>query len=224
MSEDTRVGMPAPGWLYDAETGQTRWWNGVRWTDHAKPLDPVVRTGTAYTPVTAGAETPHTAPSSKNGPAKASLVLLLLSVLGVAGLVWLATGMNPAAAMVLGIAQIGLLVAAFVLAVIGLVIAIRRPTRKREAIFGLVLSAALLGFLAFRIATAPGAVDAAALEGEIAAWAIGQTGDVSQVTCPDTPPQATGAVFTCSVVGASGAEWEVAVTVNADSVTWEPAP
>lgn len=224
MSEDTRVGMPAPGWLYDAETGQTRWWNGVRWTDHAKPLDPVVRTSTDYQPVAAAATTSFAPPSSKNGPAKASLVLLLISVLGVAGLVWLATGMDPATAMVLGFAQVGLLVAALVLSIIGLVIAIRRPTRKREAVFGLVLSVILLGFVMFRIVTAPGAVDAAALEGEIAAWAIGQTGEVSQVTCPETPPQAVGAVFTCNVVGAGGSEYEVAVTVHADSVTWELAP
>ena len=110
-------------------------------------------------------------------------------------------------------------IAALVLSTVGLVIAIRRPTREREAVFGLVLSILLLGFVAFRLATAPGFVDSAALEGEIAAWAIGQTGEVSQVTCPDAPPQASGAVFTCSVVGASGAEWEVAVTVHADSAS-----
>ncbi len=224
MSEDTRVGMPAPGWLYDPETGRTRWWNGVRWTDHAKPLDPVVRTTGEVQAVPPPPSARDAQPTSKNGPARAALVLLLISVLGVAGLVWLATGLNPAVGAVLGFVQIGVLVAAFVLSIVGLVLAIRRPTRKGEAIFGLVLSAILLGFLAFRIVTAPAAVDAVALEGEIAAWALGQTGEVSQVTCPDSPPRAVGAVFTCSVVGASGDEWEVAVTVNADSVTWEPAP
>ncbi len=220
MSEDIRVGMPAPGWRYDAETDQTRWWDGVRWTDDAKPLDPVVRTG----PQPAVPVTTSPPSSSKNGPATAALVLLLISVLGIAGIVWFATGMNPVTASLLGLAQIGVLVVAFLLSLAGLVVAIRRPTRKREAVFGLVLSTLLLGFLVVRIATATGVVDASALEGEIAAWALGQTGEVSQVTCPDTPPQATGAVFTCTVVGASGAEWDVAVTVQDGSITWEPAP
>ncbi|WP_374313538.1 DUF4333 domain-containing protein [Microbacterium sp.] len=224
MSEDIRVGMPAPGWRYDAATDRTRWWDGVRWTDDAKPLDPVVRTGPQAAVSAQGSAAPGSKPSTKNGPATAALVLLVLSMLGVAGIVWFASGMNPATATLLGLAQIGVLVAALVLSLVALVVAIRRPTRKRRAVVALVLSAVLLGFLVFRIATAPGAVDASALESEIAAWALGETGEVSQATCPDTPPQATGAVFTCSVVGASGAEWEVAVTVQADSVTWEPAP
>jgi hypothetical protein len=224
MSEDTRVGAPAPGWLYDQDTDRTRWWDGSRWTDYARPLDPIVRTSADSGPVPVVAGGAHDPATSKNGPAKAALVLLLISVLGVVGMLWLASGMSPFAAVLLAFAQIGILVAAFVLSVIGLVIAVRRPTRKREAVFGLVLSAILLGYLAFRIVTAPAAVDAAALEGEIGDWAVGQTGEVSQVTCPDTPPQATGAVFTCSVVGESGAEWEVAVTVGAGSITWEPAP
>lgn len=224
MSEDTRLGMQPPGWLYDSETGQTRWWNGVRWTEHAKPLDPVVRTGPVPSAPHAAAMTASTVPSSKNGPAKAALVLLLLAVLGVAGLIWLASGMDPTVAAVAGLAQIGLVVAAFILSIVGLVLAIVRPTRKREAIFGLVLSALLLGFMVFRILTAPATIDSAALEGEIEAWALEQTGEVTQVTCPANPPTATGALFTCTAVGASGTTWAVAVNVADDTLTWDVAP
>ncbi|WP_157536840.1 DUF2510 domain-containing protein [Microbacterium sp. Root180] len=84
MSEDTRVGAPAPGWLYDAETGQTRWWDGLRWTDLARPLDPVVRTGPAYRPSSGSASGWTAPPTPKNGPATASLVLLLVAVVGAA--------------------------------------------------------------------------------------------------------------------------------------------
>jgi hypothetical protein len=166
MSEDTRVGTPAPAWLYDDETGQTRWWNGAGWTDHARPLDPVVRTWTEHRP--AGTSPAYAQPAPKSTRAKAWFAVLLIAVVG-----------------------------------IGLVV---------------------LGFLAFRLATAPGAVDSAALEGEIAAWANGETGEISLVTCPDAMPDATGAVFLCSVVDGSGVAWDVAVTVHADSVTWEAAP
>lgn len=228
MGDDTRAGLPAAGWLHDSATGQTRWWNGSEWTDHTRPLDPVVRTMTATRPPTTGpvalAHTAPAPPTSRNGPAKAALVLLLISVLAAAGLAWLATGMTPTTALVVGVGQIAVLVVAFVLSIVGLAVALLRPTRKREAVIGLVLSTALLGFVAFRIATAPAAVDASALESEIAAWAIGQTGEVSQVTCPASIPQTADAVFTCAVVGESGAEWEVAVRVQADAITWEPAP
>ncbi|MGN8551389.1 UNVERIFIED_CONTAM: DUF2510 domain-containing protein [Microbacterium sp. SLM126] len=160
MSEDTRVGAPAPGWLYDAETGQTRWWDGLHWTDLAKPLDPVVRTGPAHRPSTGSVIEWTAPPTSKNGPATASLVLLLISVVGVAASVWLAPGLAPATTTLLGIVQIAVLIAAFVLSLIGLAVAFQRPTRKREAVFGLVLSALALGVLAFSLLAA----------GDVAAW------------------------------------------------------
>ncbi|KRB38757.1 hypothetical protein ASD93_02060 [Microbacterium sp. Root180] len=78
------MGAPAPGWLYDAETGQTRWWDGLRWTDLARPLDPVVRTGPAYRPSSGSASGWTAPPTPKNGPATASLVLLLVAVVGAA--------------------------------------------------------------------------------------------------------------------------------------------
>lgn len=176
---------------------------------------------TGPVPLTQAAPAP---PTGRNGPAKASLVLLVIWILVAAGLAWLAPGMTPTTAVVVGAGQVIVVVVAFILSIMGLAIALLRPTRKREAVVGLVLSAALLALIAVRVATAPAAVDAAALEGEIAAWTIGQTGEMSQVTCPESIPQTTDAVFTCSVVSESGAEWEVAVRVQADSITWEPAP
>lgn len=75
------MGTPAPAWLYDDKTGQTRWWNGSDWTDHTRPLDPVVRTSTAQRPGAAYV------PQTSTGPrARPSRVLLLTSLMGVAGL------------------------------------------------------------------------------------------------------------------------------------------
>ncbi|MHC2999365.1 DUF2510 domain-containing protein [Microbacterium sp. HJ5] len=144
--------MQPPGWLYDEETGRTRWWDGVRWTDLVKPLDPVVRTAAAYTPVAAPAPaTVHAAPSSGNGAAAAGLLLTVLGALGLAAGVWLVGGIDQTTVSVLTTAT-GLLVAAgFACAVAGLVIAIRRPTKKAAAITGIVLSTIVGSVFVFRV-------------------------------------------------------------------------
>lgn len=164
MSDDARAAMPPPGWLFDEQTGRTRWWDGVRWTDLAKPLDPVVRTAPAYAPVSAAAAAfaaPATA--AKNGPARAALILILLAVLGVTGILWLVTGGDPFIGASLGLLTIAMVLAAFILSIVGLVIAVRRPTRKGEAVFALIASTLLVGFLASRavsvLTAAPGLLE-----------------------------------------------------------------
>lgn len=228
MSEATRLGLQPPGWLFDNETGQTRWWNGAHWTDHAKPLAPVVRTATVEGPPQAAPaawSSYDPAPISRNAPAKVALVLLALALVGAGVAVWQSAALDPAITSLIGLAQVALGLTAFVLSVVGLVIAIRRPTRKAQAILGVVLSTLFLGFLAFRIAAATtGGIDSAALEGEIEAWALSQTGEVTEVVCPASPPTATGAVFSCTAMSATGAPWTVAVTVQDDVLTWSVAP
>lgn len=151
MSDNTRAAMPPPGWLFDEQTGRTRWWDGVRWTDLARPLDPVVRTGPAYSPVVAASAFAGPAVVSRNGAARAARILVLLSVLGVTGVRWLVSGGDPFIGAGLGLLTIAMVLAAFILSVVGLVIAIRRPTRKGEAVFALVGSALLIGFLVYRM-------------------------------------------------------------------------
>lgn len=85
MSEDTRLGAPAPAWLYDDETGRTRWWDGARFTDLSKPLDPVVRTAPTYRAAPEAAYGAYAPPVAKSAPLRASHVLLLVAGLGILG-------------------------------------------------------------------------------------------------------------------------------------------
>lgn len=134
-------GSPA-GWMYDSSTKQTRWWDGKGWTDFTPPPAPVSASEhRGYAPAIA---VHHAAEevTSRNGAAKASLVFLVLALLGAAAVLWLIT--EPGPRLLVGGVVALTLVAAFVLGVIGLVAAIRRPTKKSESIFALVASALLL--------------------------------------------------------------------------------
>jgi hypothetical protein len=148
--------LPPPGWIYDPTTMQTRWWDGARWTEHVLPTAP---TETAVFGFNGRAPTD---PTAVNGPAKASLILILILALGFLAALGLgfaagAAGM-PAWQLadviaVAGVVEIFLTVAAFVLAIIGTVVAVRRPTRKREAVFALVFSSLLILWTVARIVT-----------------------------------------------------------------------
>lgn len=293
MTDDTTAARPPAGWLLDSTTGQIRWWDGARWTEHVKPAEvgeqqvPVTRamlrtaaqaaaplaaedpasSYRAVDPTTTGAAIPPTIEAgiagplstttgsmgsgrsqpdaftvppnyrtaqsyphasrpltSKNGPAKASLILILLLVLGVSAIVWFMSGQDPALAMILGLVNIMMVLAAFALAIIGLVIAVRRPTKKRESIFALVVSSLMLIFLVSRLALSLSvtALDGTVLESQIAAWAGQQTGEAFQVSCPAEPSASAGTEFTCTAAGDAGTVWAVQVTVNADdTVGWE---
>lgn len=296
MTDETVAARPPAGWLLDATTGQTRWWDGAQWTEHVKPSehgeqmvpltraalraaaqaqrvsapaenadrltvssDAAVEDRTQPRPSISETETPlpqraapvssaYTQPAgygpsagynassatpftyarqpltSKNGPAKASLILILLLVLGVGAVVWFMSGQDPTLAMLLGFVNIAMVLAAFVLAIVGLVIAVRRPTKKRESIFALVLSSLMLTFLVVRLvlAVSVSALDAGVLESQIAAWAGQQASETFQVRCPAEPSAVPGTVFTCTATGDAGTAWTVQVTVNADdTVGWE---
>jgi len=153
---------PAAGWLFDQSSGRLRWWDGERWTDLAQPMAPAryvpaPASRAGYASVMSGPVTP----TSRNAAAKTSLVLILLAVLGLGGVVWFVVGRDPLLAYALGLVALLMLVAACILGVVGLVTAVRRPTKKREAIFGIVASSALLIFILVRGALAAGSIDAA---------------------------------------------------------------
>ena len=230
MSEGSSAGGPPPGWLYDSSTQRTRWWDGARWTEHVRPAEPE-RVTTQSNPSLPQFSTPQPYDSfsfapvpltSKNGPAKASLILILLLVLGISAILWFLTGANPALQLVFGVLNFMMVIAAFILAIIGLVIAFRRPTKKRESIFALVVSSLMLMFIVgFTIVTA-NQLDVPTLEAEIESWATAQTGEAVDVTCPRNPPSAVGEVFSCSATGSTGSSYVVQVTMLEDSmVTWE---
>lgn len=108
-----------------------------------RPLPPVVylpqRSG--YVPVPRTTFVPI---QSKNGPAQASMVLILISLLGgTATHLWLSRS-DPELAGLINLGLMAVLLSAFVLAIVGLVIAGSRPTKKHEPVFALVVSSLLI--------------------------------------------------------------------------------
>jgi hypothetical protein len=147
---DSGEGTP-PGWLFDSDTGRTRWWDGVQWTDLPKPLDPVVRTSAPHLPVPASAVTFSGHPSSRNATSSSAMLFVVLSGFALAAGFWLTGGLDPSAIAVLAVVTGLLVTLAFVLAIAALVIAIQRPTRKTLAVVALVASSLLLSVLMFRL-------------------------------------------------------------------------
>lgn len=113
-------------------------------TKEDRPLPPVVYLPqpSGYVRVPQGTFVPVT---SQNGPAKSSLVLILISVVGGVAAYFFVGRSNPALAGLLNLLVVTVLFAAVGLAVVGLVLAVRRPTRKRESVFALVASLLMLG-------------------------------------------------------------------------------
>ena len=161
---------------------------------------------------------------SKNGSATAAVVIALLAIVAVAALIWLVPARDPFLTLAVGLAAMTLVGAAFALAVIGLVIAVRRPTRKGSAVLALILSTLLIAFFVFRFLTAVSTVNAAELEDEITVWIQAQTGELAVVVCPEDPPSAIGSIFSCTVTTPSSS-LQVDVTVQeGGTVSWTQAP
>ncbi len=109
---------------------------------------------------------------SRNGAAKASLILILISLLGGIAAFWWLTGANTTLVQVVNLVTVALLVAAFILAIVGLVVAVTRPTRKGESVFALIMSSLLLigVIVLFGLGlVAAGPVDVATVESTIEA-------------------------------------------------------
>jgi hypothetical protein len=109
--------------------------------DYRPPLPPVAYQPHAYVAVPGANFIPVT---SRNGPASASLALSFLGV--VAGILVhaLVTPTNPSLAGLLNLLIIAAFLSALGLAVVALVLAAQRPTRKGRSVFALVVSALLL--------------------------------------------------------------------------------
>lgn len=151
--------LPPPGWIYDPTTMQTRWWDGARWTEHVLPTAPTETAVYGFNPRARPTST------SQNGPAKASLILILIQLLAGMAFVGLTVAFFTTGAQfweflyllnALGWVSIVTTTAAFVLAIIGTVIAVRRPTRKREAMFALVFSSLLILLMIARLVASVG--------------------------------------------------------------------
>ncbi|WP_425842330.1 DUF4333 domain-containing protein [Microbacterium sp. PA5] len=196
----------------------------------AQPQPPYAPPAASYATPPAHAYGPAYVPAyspapltSKNGPAKASLILILIQVLGLGVIPVLLSGLDPMVMTLVSLVNVAMVIAAFVLAIVALRIAIRRPTKKRESIFALVVSSLMLVFLAVRLVIAFNTftIDDALVENAIAEWAAQETGESFDVTCPPVPNVAAGDTFTCSATGNAGTQWQVEVTVGADgTATW----
>lgn len=228
------------GWYADSADGtRRRWWDGSAWTDryqdvsaaYAPPPPPasapriaVVRR-TASARAAAASSLGVATPASKNGPATASLVLILFSVLG--ALAWAVSGASPGLRVLIALAGATITVAALVLAVAGLVVAVRRPTGKRESALALVLSGLMAVAVAVQLAvlaSAPAALGRTTVESTIAAQVRAQTGQPVTVACPASPPATDGAAFRCTVVDADGLASDVDVRVQGGKIGWTTAP
>jgi len=84
------------------------------------------------------------APSSQNGAAKTSVAMVALSLVGwILAIIWLPQVYASLAGLMIMV-SVALAIASLLTAVAGLVVAVQRPTRKREAVIGLVLSGTIL--------------------------------------------------------------------------------
>ena len=72
------------------------------------------------------------------------MVLILICLLGGIASYWFLGRANPPLAGLVNLAIMALLLSAFVLAIVGVVIAVSRPTKKRESVFALVVSSLLI--------------------------------------------------------------------------------
>lgn len=82
--------------------------------------------------------------TSRNGPAKASLILIAVSLVGAGVLLWLPGHVDRGLLAVVSTLTTAAMIMAFLLAIAGLVLAAQRPTKKRESVFALVVSSLLV--------------------------------------------------------------------------------
>jgi hypothetical protein len=86
----------------------------------------------------------YVAIEQRNGPARVSLVLILISLLGGVAVLWFISGADPALIGIVNLINGAILLIAFILAVIAVVVSVQRPTKKREPVFALVVSSLLI--------------------------------------------------------------------------------
>ena len=111
-----------------------------------RPPEPIV-----YRPVSSAyvgeLAPPLPEPTARNVPARIALVLIPLAALGGASVVLWWERTSPTVAGVVALVSLTLAVAAFFLAIGGLVVAVQRPTKKRTSILALVLALLVVAWL-----------------------------------------------------------------------------
>jgi hypothetical protein len=223
---DTTPTAPPPGWLHDASTGRTRWWDGARWTEHMQSAPGSVQgwtSGGGQRRRFVSARIPKT-----NGYARTATVLIGLVIVGAAAIPLLFGRDNPAMVGLSTLVSLVLIVTGLVFAIIGTVVAVRRPTKKYEAIVAVVIGGVMLliliGAIIVQVAVGAPSLDASKLESQIAEWASAQSGESFRSICPANPPAANGSVFHCVATSDSGTAWDIEVTVDRHTVSWAVAP
>ncbi len=111
--------------------------------EYRPPLAPVTYRPPPGTHV-ASTRATYLAIPQKNGPARASLILILISLLGGVAVFWFVTGADPALVGIVNLVNGAILLVAFILAVIAVVASVQRPTKMREPVFALVVSSLLI--------------------------------------------------------------------------------
>ncbi len=111
--------------------------------EYRPPLAPVTYRPPPGSHVTSTRAT-YIAIEQRNGPARASLILILISLLGGVAVFWFLAGADPALVGVVNLVNGAILLLAFILAVISVIVAVQRPTKKREPVFALVVSSVLI--------------------------------------------------------------------------------
>ena len=122
----------------------TRSWIAVLgWASTVPPLAPVTYRPPPGSHV-ASTRATYVAIEQRNGPARASLILIVISLLGGVAVFWFLMGADPALVGVVNLINGAILLLAFILAVISVIVAVNRPTKKREPVFALVASSVLI--------------------------------------------------------------------------------
>jgi uncharacterized membrane protein len=114
-----------------------------RMGEYRPPLAPVVYRPPPGSHV-ASTRATYVAIEQRNGPARASLILILISLLGGVAVFWFLAGADPALVGIVNLVNGAILLLAFILAVISVIVAVSRPTKKREPVFALVVSSLLI--------------------------------------------------------------------------------
>ena len=162
---------------------------------------------------------------SRNGAAKASLILILVSLLGGVAAFWWLTGANATLVQVVNLVTVALLVA-------GVHSRDRRSGRRGDS----ADEEGRVGLRAHHVVVAPHRCHRAVRAGTGGGAArstsrrsnrrskpayLSDSGTVVTVDCPVEPPSANGSTFLCSARNETGTVEVVEVRVQGESFTWE---